>query len=111
MKVRYIIEYLIISWNPITYRPVGVWAHGGGRLVAKYRTGEIDLQTQANKGIAMLGDTIPEDILEYKIQTTSPYRSHFVSPVVTDRFSTPEECAETILREVFVQDKIQRGAF
>ena len=110
MRVKYIIEYARGSWTPPVQKPVGVWAFGGGRLVAKYRIGEGQRQKRADAGIALAvkQGKIPDDVLDYKVRSSSPYTTIFTDPIETADFKTPEECAEKILTQTLIQYRLEQ---
>lgn len=101
MLVYYMIEAIRVEPEnqDFFYRPIGVWAVGGGEIATRFF--EVFKQ-RANtaRAIANKATKVDKGLLEYIADTTSAYVANHGPIKETRKYDSPAECADAILREI-----------
>lgn len=111
MKLRYMIDRVAVNSGvfPVSYEAVGVWVMGYGPGVdfdaffldsPKAREREEDVLWVINRLVEENIRFLPEDFLEYHLQSRSAYEGVFSEIVETEDFGSLAECGRTILKSL-----------
>jgi len=104
MKLRYMIEYTLENGQ---YKPIGVWIQGPGPgldVVIEFLPGNQaaaeDADWVLNRLVEQGATSLPEDFLEYHLETMSPYIGTRGPIQTTEDYDTAEEAAAAVLERI-----------